>query len=43
MHPIETELKRIVDQGLPGAFVYIEDGDGTLRFCTVGYANLTAQ
>ncbi|MEO8608273.1 MAG: serine hydrolase domain-containing protein [Chloroflexota bacterium] len=43
MHPIEAELKRVVDIGLPGAFVYTEDADGTSQFFTEGYANLATQ
>jgi D-alanyl-D-alanine carboxypeptidase len=37
---IETELDRLVDGGLPGAFVYLEDDDGLWSFHTSGAADL---
>lgn len=43
MHPIEAELQRLVGIGLPGAFVYIADEDGTTQFLTAGYADLDAK
>jgi hypothetical protein len=43
MHPIETEQQRLVTAGFPGAFVYIEDRDGTSRFFTVRFADLQTQ
>jgi D-alanyl-D-alanine carboxypeptidase len=40
MDSTQAELDRLVDGGLPGAFVYIEDADGTARFWTAGVADL---
>src|SRR6266702_7022649 len=40
MHPIQLELNQMVDAGLPGAFVYIEDAHGTPQFYTAGFADL---
>jgi D-alanyl-D-alanine carboxypeptidase len=37
---IQQEIDRIVDDGIPGAFAYIEDLDGTLQFYTAGWADL---
>jgi D-alanyl-D-alanine carboxypeptidase len=36
---IQAELDRLVDGGLPGAFVYIEDGVGESAFRTAGMAD----
>lgn len=43
MHPIQRELNQMVDAGLPGAFVYIEDIQGTPQFYTAGFADLTTR
>ncbi len=43
MHPIQLELHRIVDVGLPGAFVYIEDAERSSQFYTTGFADLATQ
>jgi D-alanyl-D-alanine carboxypeptidase len=43
MHPMQLALNRMVDAGLPGAFVYIEDTDGTSQFYTAGVADLVSQ
>lgn len=43
MHPIQIELNRLVDVGLPGAFVYIEDAEGSSRFHTSGFADLATR
>lgn len=40
MHPIQLELNQMVAAGLPGAFVYIEDVNGTPQFYTAGFADL---
>lgn len=40
LHPIEAELERLVEAGLPGAFVSIEEADGSTRFYTAGFADL---
>jgi D-alanyl-D-alanine carboxypeptidase len=40
MDSTQAELDRLVDGGLPGAFVYLKDGDGTARFWTAGVADL---
>lgn len=40
MHPIQNELSRMVQTGLPGAFVYTEDADGRSQFFTAGVADL---
>jgi D-alanyl-D-alanine carboxypeptidase len=40
MDPIQAELDRLVAGGLPGAFVYVEDADGTATFRTAGVADL---
>ncbi len=40
MHTIQQELERMIDVGLPGAFVYVEDANGTSHFYTAGFANL---
>jgi D-alanyl-D-alanine carboxypeptidase len=39
---IQVELDRLVDGGLPGAFVYVEDADGTSAFETAGAADLAS-
>lgn len=43
MHPIENELQQLVEAGFPGAFVYIEDRDGSSQFYTAGFADLEAR
>jgi len=43
MHPLQRECHRLVEAGLPGAFVYREDADGTSQFYTAGFADLTTQ
>lgn len=43
MHPLQGECHRLVEAGLPGAFVYREDADGTSQFYTAGFADLTTQ
>ena len=43
MHPIQLELNQMVDAGLPGAFVYIEDAKRTSQFYTAGFADLATQ
>ncbi|HEY0752522.1 MAG TPA: serine hydrolase domain-containing protein [Ktedonobacteraceae bacterium] len=43
MHPIQLALNQIVDVGLPGAFVYIEDAQKTSQFYTAGFADLATQ
>jgi D-alanyl-D-alanine carboxypeptidase len=40
MDPTQAELDRLVEAGLPGAFVYVEDADGSSRFWTAGVADL---
>lgn len=40
MHSAEAELNRLVNAGLPGGFIYIEDTDSTSEFYTAGYADL---
>ena len=37
---VEHELRRLVRAGLPGAFVFIEDADGSSQFLTAGWADL---
>lgn len=43
MHPIQLELNHLVDAGLPGAFVFSEDANGTSHFYTSGFADLATQ
>jgi D-alanyl-D-alanine carboxypeptidase len=43
MHPIQLALNQMVDAGLPGAFVYIEDADGASEFYTAGVADLVSR
>ena len=40
VHTIQQELDRMIDAGLPGAFLYIEDANGVSRFFTAGFADL---
>ena len=40
MHTIQLDLNHLVDAGLPGAFVYIEDANGRSQFYTAGFADL---
>lgn len=39
---IIDELQRMVDAGLPGAFVYVDDADGGAAFATAGVADLAS-
>jgi len=41
--PIQNELNRIIDEGLPGVFVYIQDADGSSQFYTAGVADLASK
>ncbi len=43
MNPIQLELDRIVEKGVPGAFVYIEASDGSSEFYTAGWADLATK
>ncbi len=43
MHPLQRECQRLVEAGLPGAFVYCEDADGVSQFYTAGFADLTTE
>ena len=43
MHEVERELRRLVRAGLPGAFVFIEDADGSSQFLTAGWADLEGE
>lgn len=43
IHPIQKELNTLVDAGLPGVFVYIEDLDGSSQFYTAGVSDLTSK
>jgi D-alanyl-D-alanine carboxypeptidase len=43
MDPLQLELNQMVDAGLPGAFVYIEDANGTSQFYTAGVADLATR
>lgn len=43
MHPLQRECHRLIEAGLPGAFVYREDADGASQFYTAGFADLTTQ
>src|SRR5579859_6059069 len=43
MHPIQLKLNHMVDAGLPGAFAFIEDANGTSQFYTAGFADLATQ
>jgi D-alanyl-D-alanine carboxypeptidase len=40
---MQTQLDRLVEAGLPGAFVYIEDHDGQSTFATAGVADLVTR
>ena len=40
MHPIQAELNRLVEAGVPGAFAYLEDRDGASRCFTAGWADV---
>jgi D-alanyl-D-alanine carboxypeptidase len=40
---LESRLRRLVQRGLPGAFVFIEDPDGSSQFLTAGWADLEEQ
>jgi D-alanyl-D-alanine carboxypeptidase len=42
-HPIQKELTALVDAGLPGVFVYMQDADGSSQFHTAGVADLTSK
>jgi D-alanyl-D-alanine carboxypeptidase len=43
VHPIQVELNRVVDAGVPGAFAYLEAPDGTSQFYSAGWADLATQ
>jgi D-alanyl-D-alanine carboxypeptidase len=43
MGSIQVELDRMVEAGLPGTFVYVEETDGSSQFYTAGVADLTTQ
>src|ERR1044072_5944780 len=43
MHPIEVQLTSFVDAWLPGAFVYIDEADGSSQLYTAGFADLATQ
>ena len=43
MQPLQRECQRLVEAGLPGAFVYREDADGAAQFYTAGFADLATQ
>lgn len=43
MHPIQLELNRLIDVGLPGAFAYLEEAAGTSQFYTAGLADHATQ
>jgi D-alanyl-D-alanine carboxypeptidase len=40
---IRGELERLVEEGLPGAFVYLEEADGASAFETAGAADLATR
>ena len=40
MDHVQAELDRLVEGGLPGAFAYVDDADGTSSFWTAGVADL---
>ncbi|NJO84740.1 MAG: beta-lactamase family protein [Blastochloris sp.] len=42
MPHLRDELETMVQQGLPGAFVYVEERDGNAWFFTAGYADLAS-
>ncbi len=42
-NPIEIGLNQMVEVGMPGAFVYTEDTEGTPQFYTAGFADLATQ
>src|SRR5262245_39122441 len=42
-HPIQKELNALVEAGLPGVFVYIQDEDGASQFDTAGVADLSSK
>ena len=39
----QRELNALVQSGLPGVFVYIQDADGSSQFYTAGAADLTSK
>jgi len=43
MHPLQRECHRLVEAGLPGAFVYRVDTGGASQFYTAGVADLATQ
>lgn len=43
MHPLQSECHRLVEVGLPGAFIYCVDTDGASQFYTAGFADLTTR
>lgn len=43
MHPLQRECNRLVEAGLPGAFVYRTDPEGSSEFYSAGFADLATQ
>jgi D-alanyl-D-alanine carboxypeptidase len=43
MPSVQRELERLVDTGVPGAFVFVEDSDGRTEFSTAGFADLATR
>jgi D-alanyl-D-alanine carboxypeptidase len=43
IHPIQKELNTLVEAGLPGVFVYIQDADDSSQFYTAGVADLSSK
>lgn len=43
VNPIQKELNSLVEAGLPGVFVYIEDANRSSQFYTAGIADLTSK
>jgi D-alanyl-D-alanine carboxypeptidase len=39
MQRVQDELNRLVEAGLPGAFAYVQDRDGSSQFLTAGWAD----
>lgn len=40
---LREQLIEVVDQGMPGAFVYVDDPDGSATFLTAGVADLVSK
>ncbi len=43
MHPLQNECQRLVAAGVPGAFFYRMNSDGTSDFYTAGFADLVTR